>query len=594
MSFPARALRDRTRHPARWLAALVVAALLGFFLYQGLRVAAVPAEKIAAWNVVIDDGFYYLQVSRNIARGHGSTFDRINPTNGYQPLWAGLLVPIFWVTDSAAAGLALTLVLATLLGAISIFLFYLALLRLAGLAPALLTTALFCLNPYYLQLLQGGLETPALFVCLAALLYFWSRRAAALLAGRRRAALTFGLLLGLTVLSRVDVAIALLPLALVVALWPPGSWRLRLRRTLWVGLAGALPTVPYVLWNLLTQGSPVPVSGLVKRWVVATYQNSQRLFEQTEQWRGLARTMDLLSFPHGLHRGQAIGNILPALLLPTILLALLLARLLWRPRINRERRSTPLLLATIVGVAAHAAYMYFGYRSCSHWNYHYFFPLALLYTVLLALVLPLLVADFGRLVDLTFGRFAFVQRVAALLAVLLVLPVIGYTAKKGLNGAEARYREMQQPAARSFRKSRYDAALYLRESFPPETVLGAWWAGTIGYFSDRRVVNLDGVINSRYFLRHYLMTDTVERYVLHGPIEYLIDFFWRSPLHKNFQPAWRAFWWEHDKEHIIKRLHGKLHLLRLIPFRGAAGMYLLRVDKPGSEGGSATPPQVRR
>jgi signal transduction histidine kinase len=47
-------------------------------------------------------------------------------------------------------------------------------------------------------------------------------------------------------------------------------------------------------------------------------------------------------------------------------------------------------------VSAHAAYLYFGYRSCSHWNYHYFFPLALLYTVLLALTVPALLGDLGR------------------------------------------------------------------------------------------------------------------------------------------------------------------------------------------------------
>ena len=43
-----------------------------------------------------DDGFYFLAIARNIATGHGATFDRLGPTNGYHPLWTLLLTPIFW------------------------------------------------------------------------------------------------------------------------------------------------------------------------------------------------------------------------------------------------------------------------------------------------------------------------------------------------------------------------------------------------------------------------------------------------------------------------------------------------------------------
>ncbi|HID08358.1 MAG TPA: hypothetical protein EYP10_14555, partial [Armatimonadetes bacterium] len=42
-----------------------------------------------------DDVFYYLKTAMNIAQGHGSTFDGVNRTNGYHPLWMLLLVPIY-------------------------------------------------------------------------------------------------------------------------------------------------------------------------------------------------------------------------------------------------------------------------------------------------------------------------------------------------------------------------------------------------------------------------------------------------------------------------------------------------------------------
>ena len=137
------------------------------------------------------------------------------------------------------------------------------------------------------------------------------------------------------------------------------------------------------------------------------------------------------------------------------------------------------------------------------------------------------------------------------------------------------------PAARSARglliHSRFDAALYLRQRYRRDEVFGSWWAGTVGYLSNRRVVNLDGVVNSHDFFRRYLRTDTVERYVLEGPIAHLVDFFWRDPL--AGPPAWRAFWWEHDKEHIVSRLRPHLRQVKLIPFRGDQGMYIFDVVK---------------
>ncbi len=42
-----------------------------------------------------DDAYYYFKVAENIGLGHGSTFDGINPTNGYHPLWLLICIPIF-------------------------------------------------------------------------------------------------------------------------------------------------------------------------------------------------------------------------------------------------------------------------------------------------------------------------------------------------------------------------------------------------------------------------------------------------------------------------------------------------------------------
>ncbi len=574
---PAALPGDTSRRQARWVAAALLGVLLTVQLGQGIRVARLPALQLVAWNVVIDDGFYYLQVARNLARGHGSTFDRVNRTNGYQPLWALALVPIFWFTDDAVTGLHAALILATLLGGLALVLLYYGLARLCGLGAALLACALVVANPYYLQLLQGGLETPALFVGLAGLLAYWAWRGEQVLRGARRACLGLGTILGLIVLARTDVALALAPLGLVLVAVGPGTLAARLRRAVWIALPAALLLLPFVAWSWLTQGSPVPVSGLVKRWAAETYTPTRDLWLQTEQWRGLTRTVQLLAFPWTMPEPDGPGLVMPRLRIPIALVVLLGLRLLWSRRARENRLAVLLFATSLVGALGHALYLFFLYRSTGHWNYHYFFPIALLYTVVLAIAAPLVAADLGLLLDrLLGGRL---RPGLAALGAALCLPGVLWLLHRGRPDYEARLRELSRPAAQSFRKSRWDLADYMRMHYPPEEVFGSWWAGTLGYLSDRRVVNLDGVINSAEFFRRYLRTETVPRYIVEGPIAHLVDFFWRDPMGPE-PPAWRAFWWEHEKEHIVRRLRRDLRLAYRVPYLTAgAGMYVLDVRK---------------
>jgi len=572
---PALVPGDRSRRHARWVATGLCGLLVAIFLAQGARTASLPAVHIVSWNVIIDDGFYYLQVARNIARGHGSTFDRVNRTNGYQPLWALMLVPIFWFTDDAAVGIRAALVLATLLGGLGMVLLYVAMQRLVGLGAALLLVGLIAFNPYFVQILLGGLETPVLFACMSALAAVWACAAPAIRAGSLRPCLLLGGLLGLTVLARVDVALILAPLCVALVAVGPGGLRGRLRRVLRIALPGVAVVLPFVLWSWATQGTALPVSGLVKRWVAATYTPTQPLFEVTEQWRGLARTLHLLFWPRTPPERETFDEIPELLRLPQYLTLLAAARLIWSGRARRNTAALLLLATAVVGVAGHGLYMFYIYRSCGHWNYHYFFPFALLYSVLLVTVPALLLADVGLLLDrLVRGRL---RLGFAALGAALCLPPLAYLARHGQLAAAGRGRELRQSPDLSFRRSRFDAALYLRRHYRRDEVFGSWWAGTVGYLSNRRVVNLDGVVNSSEFFHRYLRTDSVDRYILQGPIAHLVDFFWRDPLSEP--PAWRAFWWEHDKEHIVSRLGPRLRQVKLIPFRGDQGMYVYDVLK---------------
>jgi hypothetical protein len=75
-----------------------LAILLLVVLYAGIFIAR-PDQLFA------DDSYFYLQVAWNFARGMGSTFNTLMPTNGYHPLWMLLCAAVYKVLPSRIDGM---------------------------------------------------------------------------------------------------------------------------------------------------------------------------------------------------------------------------------------------------------------------------------------------------------------------------------------------------------------------------------------------------------------------------------------------------------------------------------------------------------
>ena len=67
-------------------------------MYAGVFIAR-PDQLFA------DDSYFYLQVAWNFARGMGSTFNTLMPTNGYHPLWMLLCAAVYKVLPSRIPGM---------------------------------------------------------------------------------------------------------------------------------------------------------------------------------------------------------------------------------------------------------------------------------------------------------------------------------------------------------------------------------------------------------------------------------------------------------------------------------------------------------
>jgi len=200
---------------SRWFEILLVSIIMAISLY-----AALSDSQNLSWRwFTRDDAYYYFKVAQNISEGHGSTFDGINPTNGYHPLWMLVCIPVFALArfDLILPLRVLLLVMGGLSAATAI-LFY----RLIG---KVFTPAVGAIAAVYwafnydvlVRVYQQGLETGIAVFFVVLLVYklyeFETSWRNSLVTTKQL--LTLGLIAMLTVLSRLD----LIFLAGMVGIW---------------------------------------------------------------------------------------------------------------------------------------------------------------------------------------------------------------------------------------------------------------------------------------------------------------------------------------------------------------------------------------
>lgn len=154
-----------------------------------------------------DDAYYYFKVAQNIANGAGSTFDGINLTNGYHPLWLVVCIPIFWLTrHDLILPLRILLVgIGALNAATAVLLYRLIKANLsqpvAALAASFWSYSILIFNTVY----QPGLETPLAAFFIVLLLFQLSRIERERRPVSSRQMILLALLGSLAMFSRLDL-----------------------------------------------------------------------------------------------------------------------------------------------------------------------------------------------------------------------------------------------------------------------------------------------------------------------------------------------------------------------------------------------------
>lgn len=156
-----------------WFEVFLVVVILSMHTYAAL------ADSYAFPNNWFkrDDAYYYFKVAQNISEGLGSTFDGINPTNGYHPLWMVICIPVFALARfNVILPLRVLLVLIAAIHTGTAILMYRLIKAHLSHTTAILAASFWAFNPYiHTTVYEMGLETPIAALAVVLLVYQLAR-----------------------------------------------------------------------------------------------------------------------------------------------------------------------------------------------------------------------------------------------------------------------------------------------------------------------------------------------------------------------------------------------------------------------------------
>ncbi len=500
----------------------LVAALLAAVAVH-FSVAWQDLPTLARNGYLYDDSFYAFQIARSIAAGNGPTFDGATLTNGFQPLYVFLLVPLFMMSGGdPVLPIHLSLAMLALFSVATGFVLYLILRRYVSEVISVSLSAFWVLSPVVIRQTANGLETALAVLMMALSIYYYLSRIRDHQRPTRGSMIRLGILLGLTVLARLDqvfLAMAMTLDYLLVA-------RRRGESTRRVaGNAGALGATalavysPWLIYGVVAVGRILPESGAATRFLSLAYapffgMGSSELVTSGPDagfiWAHVVRAVSVLKLTPITHTffrvierftaGTPVAD-LAAVAANVIGIAMLGAFVAWvmvrsrRGDGERMRELSFLLLFSASLIAAYSFYVFGVF-----FFIRYFYPVHFVAMIFAGF----LVRDLSAWVV----RMPPVWKRAAVTAGVL------YTAGHLFMGFNCCYRST--PVYHF-----YDVALWVEENTNENETIGVFQSGTIGYLSNRKVINLDGKVNGDALKA--MKAGELESYVGSAGIDVLLD-----------------------------------------------------------------------
>ena len=220
-----------------------------------------------------DDSFYLLNIARNIAAGNGITHDGLHMTNGFQPLYVLVLVPIYWITDlNRIFPVYFAAVFLSICSVVSALLCFKIVERLFNTKAACFSVLFTLFSPVALNFSLNGAETSLAIMLFLAVVYVYLKdfqfvRLTEIPTGKL---VLFGSLSGLAIYARVDMLILVFAIYAEIIyfhLRSAGNIGANLKRFLALSFIVVAIISPWFTCNLVYFGNLIPLSGKAVRLI---------------------------------------------------------------------------------------------------------------------------------------------------------------------------------------------------------------------------------------------------------------------------------------------------------------------------------------
>jgi len=485
-------------------------------------VALLDFPTLARNGFLYDDSFYDFQIARHIAQGDGPSFDGTHLTNGFQPLYVSLLVPLYWVAGSNdTLPVHAALVLSALCTVVSAFFLYRILARRTGEVAAIVAAGVWAFSPIVVRQAANGLETSLAVMMLAGTLLFYLEKIRPEARVERRRAIQMGLLAGGCMLARADLSFLVLAMFLDFLLVrrrnrSGHAWRGEVAAA---GAACLLVCLPWMTYGVVAVGSPFPESGHATRFLAIAYAPFFKLGPHSmmsdgptaafvaEHFLRSIETLKVIPVLHPFFRGatrlgERIHTPRTTEYAADAMGVLALVAFVWwwvkrrRTPHGRAGRELEFLFGFAAMMIAAYSTVVFGV----FFFLRYYYPVYFIGMIFAGLALDDAIAYF-RTRSLPVRRLALTATGMYVAALLFM----------GYNSA---FRST--PVYRF-----YDAAKWVRTHTDSSDTIGVFQSGAIGYLSGRRVINLDGKVNREAFAA--LRAGKLSSYVRTAGIDVVMD-----------------------------------------------------------------------
>jgi hypothetical protein len=440
--------QDSAKPTPAWYRSPILAVVTLLAVWRLALAFVLPYDRFIA--LFDDDAFYYFGVARHIAQGSGSTFNGIDPTNGYHPAWLLIIEPVFSLSQGRAALIGVTVVSCLLFVAFGAILEQIS--RVVGGASIVLVSAapiltVSVVGPSYFF---SGMETGLAVVGLSAVgLFFLRTSGFSQAAATPRNAAILGLLMTLSIAARLDTVITMTLVGLV-ALW---RWRTKIVVALQIAVIPTIFLVAYAAFNLASFGTPTPVSGQAKALGDAT---NMGVFAQ------------LLAAPRIFGLNSYLGLVAAPVTVAAVVIAVR------RPARGHVESA---VFGGVLYLGSWCTMTYFGLTSS--WQlwpwYFYAIPVSLLFTLV-----PLV------------NHLARAATVLAVLSATSVLALTSVWTVEQVASADSRS---------AFVAAAPEVASMIDRLDPPDSPIAIGdRAGSIGYHLGRPTVQLEGLVDSEKYL----------------------------------------------------------------------------------------------